>query len=150
VGLSAELTVTVLRYLLFPTFTALEKQLGPLREGSAWRLGYCPTCGAWPLLGEYRGLEQTRHLRCGLCSAGWEVDRGWCPYCQTREHELLHLLHAEGEELRYKAAVCDGCRGYVKIVSTLMAIPPLSLPIADLATLHLDLAAAERGYVNTF
>jgi FdhE protein len=147
-GLDAGLTATVLRFTLFPLLVALEAQLAPLREGAAWEQGYCPTCGSWPLLGEFRGLDQSRFLRCGLCAAGWEVRRLWCPFCGNRDHERLGFLHGEGEETKYRAAVCDACRGYVKTLSTLSALPPLHLLIADAATLHLDLAAAERGYTN--
>ena len=57
--------------------------------------------------------------------------------------------HAEGEETKYRALVCDACRGYVKMLTTLSALPPLPLLVADAATLHLDLAAAERGYTAT-
>jgi hypothetical protein len=32
------------------------------------------------------------------------------------------------------------------MVTTLSALPPLHLLLADALTLHLDLAAAERGY----
>ena len=32
--------------------------------------------------------------------------------------------------------------------ATLSALPPLHLLVADAATLHLDLAAAERGYTS--
>ena len=32
------------------------------------------------------------------------------------------------------------------MLSTLSALPPLMLLVADAATLHLDLAAADRGY----
>jgi FdhE protein len=148
-GLDPGLATTVLRFTLFPLFTALETSLGPLREGSGWEHGYCPTCGTWPLLGEFRGLDQSRYLRCGLCAGGWEVARLWCPYCGCREHEKLQFLHAEGEESKYRASVCDACRGYVKMISTLSAIPPLHLLVADAVTLHLDLAAAERGYTNS-
>ncbi len=148
--LDSSLVMTVLRYTLFPLFTAAEMGLRPLYEGVAWEMGSCPVCGSWPLLGEFRGLDQTRYLRCGLCSAGWEVPRLWCPFCDNRDHEQLGFLHSEGEEAKYKAATCDACRGYVKMVSSLSALPPLPLLVADLATLHLDLAAAERGYTNHF
>jgi FdhE protein len=147
-GLDPNLATTLLRFTLFPLFTAVAASLEPLRAGSAWEHGYCPTCGSWPLLGEFRGLDQSRFLRCGLCASGWEVPRLWCPYCGNRDHERLGFLHSEGEEMRYRAAVCDGCRGYVKMVATLSALPPLPLLVADAATLHLDLAAAERGYTS--
>jgi FdhE protein len=147
-GLDPSLATTLVRFTLFPLLTATEAELGPLRDGTAWEQGYCPTCGSWPLVGEFRGLEQTRFLRCGLCAAEWEVPRLWCPYCGNRDHEALSSLHTEGEEAKYRAAVCDGCRGYVKMISTLSALPPLALLVQDAATLHLDLAAAERGYAS--
>jgi hypothetical protein len=34
------------------------------------------------------------------------------------------------------------------MVATLSAQPPLPLLVADVATLHLDLAATERGYMS--
>jgi FdhE protein len=147
-GLDPGLAATLLRFVLFPRFTALEESLAPLRVGAAWDRGYCPTCGSWPLLGEFRGLDQSRFLRCGLCAAGWEAPRLWCPFCGSRDHDRLGFLHGEGEEAKYRAALCDGCRGYVKMLSTLSALPPLHLLVADAVTLHLDLAAAERGYTS--
>jgi FdhE protein len=145
-GLQAELAATLTRYVLFPVFTAMGNALAPLHENSGWSRGYCPTCGSRPLLGEFRGLDQSRYLRCGLCSASWESARQRCPLCENTNHEQLHFLHREGEESRCRAAVCDACRGYVKMLSTLAQLPPLSLLVADAATLYLDLAAAERGY----
>jgi FdhE protein len=147
-GLRPELATTLTRYTLFPVFTGLGTALAPLRAGCSWGRGYCPTCGGRPLLGEFRGLDQSRYLRCGLCCASWDAARQWCPLCDNRDHEKLSFLHREGEESRCRAAVCDVCRGYVKMLSTLSQLPPLSLLVADTATLHLDLAAAERGYVH--
>ena len=46
-------------------------------------------------------------------------------------------------------ATCDACRTGIKTLSTLSMLPPLMLLVADAATLHLDLAAADRGYVGT-
>src|SRR5262249_45021716 len=120
----------------------------PLRAGRAWEPGYCPTCGSWPLLGEFRGLEQTRWLRCGLCASEWEFARLQCPFCGTRDHRALGYLHVEGEETKCRAATCEECRGYVKMQATLFALSAPQLLVADVATLHLDLAAAERGYLG--
>jgi FdhE protein len=149
-GLDPGLATTLLRFTLFPLFTAIEASACSLRTGVIWERGYCPTCGSWPLLGEFRGLDQSRFLRCGLCAAGWEVSRQWCPYCGNRDHEQLGFLHCEGEETKYRCAFCDNCRSYVKMISTLFALSPLQMLVADVATLHLDLAAAERGYSNHF
>jgi FdhE protein len=147
-GLDGGVAASLLRFALFPTFAGLEAALAPLREGAAWGQGFCPTCGSWPILGEFRGLDQSRFLRCGLCAAGWEVPRLWCPFCGNRDHTRLGSFHREGEEGKYRAAACDACRGYVKTVATLSALPPLHLLVADAATLHLDLEAGRRGYSN--
>jgi FdhE protein len=145
-GLDAGLTTAVLGLVLFPTLSQLNTALAPLRQGSNWPYGYCPTCGGWPLLGEFRGLEQTRVLRCGLCAAEWEFPRLLCPFCGERDHRALGYLSVEGEESRWRAAVCDSCRGYVKMVTTLTPLSAPALLVANVATLHLDFAAAERGY----
>jgi FdhE protein len=145
-ALDTGLTATVLRFTLFPVLAAFGEALAPLRSGVVWVRGYCPTCGSWPLLGELRGLEQVRWLRCGLCAAGWDFPRLACPFCDNRNHEQLGYLHIEGEQDRRRAATCEACRGYVKTLATL---GPLSLPqllVADVSTIFLDLAAAERGY----
>jgi FdhE protein len=147
-GLDPGLTATVLRLTLFPVLARFNAALLPLREKVGWEHGYCPTCGSWPLLGEFRGLEQTRFLRCGLCTAEWEFPRLQCSFCGTHDHHLLGYLHVEGEEARYRAATCDACRGYVKMVSTFAALSGPRLLVTELATLHLDLAALARNYVT--
>jgi FdhE protein len=139
----------VLRFALFPVLSRVNVALSPLRQNQRWEQGYCPTCGSWPLLGEFRGLEQVRFLRCRMCTAEWELPRLCCPYCGTRDHQLLGYLHVEGEEGKHRAATCDGCRGYVKMVTTLSALDGPHLLVADLATMHLDLAAGEQGYAPT-
>jgi FdhE protein len=145
-SLEPSLTATVLRLTVLPALARLAADLEALLEQARWDYGYCPVCGSWPLLGEFRGLEQTRVLRCALCAAGWDFARLRCPFCDCGDHRQLGYLHVEGEEDRYRAATCDACRGYVKMVATLAALPLPRLLVADQATLHLDLAAAERGY----
>ena len=51
-----------------------------------------------------------------------------------------------GETL--KMDTCETCRGYLKSVATLQAIPPFQLLLQDLETVELDLVARERGYVR--
>jgi FdhE protein len=144
-GLDGGLLGTLLRFSLLPALEQQAAQLESLRAAAPWGRGYCPTCGSWPLLGEYRGLEQTRVLRCGLCATGWAVDRLLCPFCGNRDHEDLGYLYAEGDENR-RAGSCERCHGYVKMLATLSAIAPAELLVHDLATLHLDMIALERGY----
>jgi FdhE protein len=145
-GLDPGLTATVLRLTLFPALSRVSKALAPLCQRHQWGHGFCPICGSRPLLGEYRGLEQTRWLRCGFCASGWEFPRLGCPCCGSTDHRRLGYLHVEGQEAEHRAATCDACHGYVKMVATLAPLDGPALLVADIATLHLDLAAAERGY----
>ena len=144
--LDAGLAATLLRLTLFPALAQLAAGLQPLLDTTTWRRGYCPVCGAWPLLGEYRGLELARFLRCGLCATAWEVDRLVCPFCENRVPQDLVNLAVEGEEQKHRAVACRRCHCYVKQISTLAPIPPAQLLVADVATLHLDLIALDRAY----
>jgi FdhE protein len=145
-GLDPALTATVLRFTLFPVMADKAAGLAEVCRQSSWQHGNCPVCGSWPLLAELRGLEQQRILRCGLCASEWSFPRLQCPFCDERDHRQLGFFHVEGEEGRKRAATCEQCRGYVKTVFTLAPLSEPQLLVADLSTLHLDLAAVERGY----
>jgi FdhE protein len=136
----------VFRLTLFPVLAHLREALPASEAGAGWHQGYCYWCGGWPLLGEFRGLEQTRFLRCGLCAAAWEFPRGCCPFCDNEDHRSLGYYHVDGEEARGRAAACDACRGYVKMVTSLQALSGPRLLVTDLATTPLDLVMLERGY----
>ena len=113
---------------------------------AVWREGYCPVCGAWPTLAEFRGLERKRWLRCGRCATGWEVPWLQCPFCGESEHTNLGYLAPEEGETARKVEVCDSCKGYVKAQPTVKALVPWEIVLDDLATVPLEVAALERGY----
>jgi FdhE protein len=144
--LDAALTGTVLRLAAFPVLARFTEALDGVRDVASWQAGSCPTCGSWPLLAELRGLEMNRYLRCGLCAGDWAFPRLRCPFCDNHDHRQLGFFHVDGEESRRRASTCDACRGYVKTTFTLAALSAPQLLVTDLATLHLDLAAADRGY----
>lgn len=111
-----------------------------------WAEGHCPVCGAWPTIAELRGLKRTRHLRCGCCGGDWTFSVLHCPFCNEKEHTNLGGLVVDGEEETRRVETCHTCRGYVKTIATLVAVPPRRIAIADLETVDLELAALERGY----
>jgi len=123
-------------------------QLVRWRDVQPWGRGYCPACGAWPVLAEQRGLEQRRYLRCGLCASSWEIDRLLCPFCTTRDHALLGYLQVEGEEQQQRVATCDACQSYIKLHSTLTPLTTPQLLLEEVALLHLDLIVMAKGYVS--
>lgn len=112
----------------------------------SWPHGYCPICAAWPILVERRGLDRSRRLRCGRCGVGWEVQWLYCIFCGERDHERLGSLVPEDAGGTLKVETCASCRGYLKSIATLQAIPPFELLLRDLETVELDLVAVERGY----
>jgi FdhE protein len=116
------------------------------RVPTDWAYGYCPICGGWPALAEVRGLDGARHLRCGCCGGDWRTEWLRCPFCGEGDHEKLGSLVSPDKLERETIEVCDGCRGYVKTVTTLSPIRPEHVVLQDLATLVLDIAALERGY----
>jgi FdhE protein len=142
----ADLVLTLLRLTLLPCLDHVATQLAPFRVTQPWGRGYCPTCGAWPVLAEQRGLEQWRYLRCGLCASSWAVDRLFCPFCTTRDFHVLGYLQVEGEEPRQRVATCDACQSYLKLRSTLTPLGTPQLLVEEIALVHLDLIAMDKGY----
>jgi len=113
---------------------------------ASWWEGYCPVCGAWPTLAEFRGLERKRWLRCGRCATGWEMPWLRCPFCGETEHTNLGYLAPEEGETTRKVEVCDSCKGYVKAEPTVKHLAPWEIVLDDLATVPLEVAALDRGY----
>ncbi len=149
-GLDAGLAATLLRYALFPLLQPFMQQQRERFDIGQWKRGYCWCCGAWALLGEFRGLEQARILRCGVCASEWEIDRLMCPVCENRVHQDFLSLAVESEGIHQRAVACERCHTYVKHIATLVPIPPLHLFVSDLQTLHLDLIAIERQYMAAY
>jgi len=115
---------------------------------SAWTQGYCPVCGAWPAFAEVRGIERTRHLRCGRCGAGWPMAVLSCTYCASTDHDTLGTLVDDNKKSRFAVDVCRGCSGYLKSCTTLQATPSDEVLAMDLASVEFDLAAVERGFLR--
>ncbi|MBV9786556.1 MAG: formate dehydrogenase accessory protein FdhE, partial [Chloroflexi bacterium] len=144
--LDAGLAATLLRWTLLPLLEQVALGLQPLREQIDWQQGYCPTCGAWPILAEQRGIEQIRFLRCGLCASDWSSERLLCPFCGSRAHADIAYLYEERHEATQRAVTCERCHCYYKSIATLTPLSAPRLLVADLATVHLDLVALERAY----
>ena len=58
---------------------------------------------------------------------------------------LTSLVPEKGGESR-RIDACNRCHGYLKALAQLGPIRPELLPLEDLASVELDLAAIERGY----
>lgn len=115
---------------------------------ASWSQGYCPVCGIWPAFAEVRGVERSRHLRCGRCGAAWAMPILACTYCATTDHERLGTLVVDDKKARFALDVCHGCSGYLKSCTTLQPTPSDEVLVTDLSSVEFDLAAVERGFLR--
>jgi FdhE protein len=67
-----------------------------------------------------------------------------CAVCGNKEQGSLKFFCGEGEE-SYRIDLCDKCHHYIKTIDyrDLEASDPF---LEDLATLHLDVVAVQKGY----
>lgn len=147
--LDANLLITLARFAMRPTLMAYADAFADAvcEYSDQWMRGLCPVCGGAPALGEYRDVDQSRHLRCAACGASWLFRRLECPHCGTTEFRALSYIKLT-DDPTHQADTCDHCKRYVKSVA---ASEPLSrdwLPLEDLLTLPLDAAAQAGGYTR--
>lgn len=138
--LDAALGCTVLRLASLPLLASFAERLAPRIASSAWDRGSCPVCGNWPMLAEWRGLEQFRWLRCGWCTSEWRLDRMRCPYCDNRDHRTLRELIVEQLGDRYRLTACDACGQSLPALATLGPLSGPELLVAEAEALPLLIA----------
>jgi FdhE protein len=110
----------------------------------SWRRPFCPVCGAPPTLGLLKGERGLRHSLCSRCHCEWLVDRIGCPVCDNKQADQLSHVVAE-IDTACRIDQCDRCHHYLKTID-LRALDTPDPVLEDLATLHLDVLAVERGY----
>lgn len=113
-----------------------------------WQRGHCPVCGAWPAMVEMRGIQRERRMRCGCCGSDWLLPVLRCAFCDEIDHQKLGSLLSEGHEQQIRVETCSTCRGYLKSITTLGALPFTALATKDISTIAFDLAAQDRGFAR--
>ncbi len=116
-------------------------------DDSQWLHGYCPMCGALPLMARLQKEDGKRLLHCSMCSAQWPFVRIKCIYCGTEDQNDLRFFWAD-DSSPYRVDVCDECKGYIKTVDERKIQGDMELNhfIEDINTAYLDILAAEEGY----
>jgi len=127
-----------------PSIEAGMEQLRSELDPETWLKGYCPVCGSLPSLSLLKEETGKRYLLCSYCGYQWRIDRLFCPFCNNKEQESLHYLYAEGEE-PYRIDLCDKCHQHIKTID-FRIIGESEPSLEDLATLHLDILATQKGY----
>jgi FdhE protein len=115
------------------------------RADFAWPHGHCPFCG-WEADFAVIAPSAVRHLICGRCTGQWTFDAFACPFCSNGDRSLItSFATIDG---RYRVYACDVCRRYLKAYDARHASRPVMPPVDTIATLPLDAAAMQRGYVG--
>ena len=146
-GMRTAVLATVLQAATLPLFSAGAAQLAHAIP-SHWPHGFCPACGAWPVLAELLGLDRSRRLRCGRCGTGWDMPWLVCAFCQEADHAKLGTLVPASGAQGHKIETCGTCRGYLKTIAVLKPGSHLDLLLADLESVPLDVAAQGEGLVR--
>jgi len=109
-----------------------------------WRHGHCPVCGWEP---DFAVITPSadRRLFCGRCVAQWSFPSLTCPFCSNDDRALITSFATR--DGRYRVSACDVCRRYIKAYDARKAQRPVMVAVDTIATLPLDAAAMQRGYV---
>ncbi|MDQ1330456.1 MAG: hypothetical protein QG578_719 [Thermodesulfobacteriota bacterium] len=138
--------------LAFVTYNSIRPSLSMFAESASkyldkdnpWGKGYCPVCGNTPVISTFES-DGKRFLTCSFCWHKWPSARLFCPFCENRDAGTLHYLFSEDEQ-EYRIDICDRCNKYIKNVDTRILSRFVYLPLEQIATLHLDIMAKEKGY----
>jgi FdhE protein len=145
-GLDARILSFLVRSSTRPSIDAVRQQLCGDILVDGWDRSDCPVCGSAPMLSLLKGQRGLRHSLCSRCGCEWKVDRVSCCVCGNKDAGSLQYFHSEGDTA-CRIDLCDKCRHYIKTIDcrSLEASDPY---LEDLATLHLDVVATQKGYTS--
>ena len=135
----------VLVLALRPFLARCAEALSQRVDLGAWMHGNCPVCGWEP---DFAVITPSadRRLFCGRCVAQWSFGPLTCPFCANDDRALITSFATR--DGRYRVSACDVCRRYLKAYDARHAQRPVMIAVDTIATLPLDAAAMQRGYVG--
>jgi len=110
-----------------------------------WTRPYCPFCGGDAELAILVRPGESR-LACGRCTGVWPFPEHACPHCDNRLPGCQTTYASR--DGRYRLVGCDACRRYIKAFDSRNADRPFMLDVDTIASLPLDAAALQRGYLS--
>ena len=135
----------VLVLAIRPFLTRCVDALRQSTDLTGWHDGHCPFCGWEP---DFAVITPSadRLLVCGRCLAQWAFGSHTCPFCTNDDRERVTSFATR--DGRYRVYACDVCRRYLKAYDGRQAGRPVMVAVDAIATLPLDAAAMQRGYVG--
>jgi hypothetical protein len=137
---------TVVMLSMRPFLSRMAEIVGRRCDLSGWRAPYCPCCGGEPDLA-FITPAADRRLICERCQGQWTFDQIACPFCSNDDRaRITSFATRDGQ---YRIYACDVCKRYLKAFDGRQSSRPV-LPVVDeIATLPLDAAAVQKGYVGS-
>lgn len=132
------------RVALQPSLHALRRVLADRIDKERYDHGYCPVCGSQPGMA-YIAKSGKRYLCCELCGEEWAYHRMRCPFCENQDHDTMGYFEAEQEE-GFRVDFCRKCLRYLKTVDRRVFEEATPMDLENLATIHLDVLAAQHGF----
>lgn len=114
----------------------------PLIDHDAWQRPRCPVCGGKPSFACLARDNGARSLLCSRCNAVWQYGRVGCPFCAATGEQLYYM----SDDRRYRLYLCDACRHYIKTIDLRETGADVCLPVENLVTVSMDIAAREKGF----
>ena len=135
----------VLLLALRPFLARCAEALTERVDLASWKHGHCPFCGWEP---DFAVITPSadRRLICGRCLAQWTFAPLACPFCANDDRALITSFATR--DGRYRVYACDVCRRYLKAYDARHAARPVMVSVDTIATLPLDAAAIQRGYLG--
>jgi FdhE protein len=135
----------VLLLALRPFLTRCAEALGQRVDLAGWHHGRCPYCGWEPDFAVITPAAD-RRLICGRCTGQWAFAQLKCPFCANDDRSRLTSFATR--DGRYRVTACDVCHRYLKAYDGRNAPRPVMVAVDSIATLPLDAAAMQRGYIG--
>jgi formate dehydrogenase maturation protein FdhE len=135
----------VLTLAMRPFLSRCAEVLQQRRDLGIWTHGHCALCGGEPDFAVITPAAE-RHLICSRCTLRWNYEPLTCPYCRNSNRSLITSFATPDGQ--YRVYACDRCHRYLKALDGRRSSRPV-MPLVDtVATLPLDAAAIQRGYVS--
>lgn len=131
-------------FLLSRSYFLALRETFPL-DGNQWENGRCPLCSARAsLTSVVEGPK--RNLHCSFCGTTGPYRFIGCPNCETIDTTKLKTILSD-DEPGFRVVTCDECQTYVKVVEAPI-LKEMTLDLADMASLPLDIVAQGKGFVR--
>ena len=137
-------------HLAKPFFEVVAAAVRTKLLDNLWLRNYCPVCGSGAQMAKLEKAVGKKMLYCELCGTEWRYMRVKCPFCCSEDQKKLTFK--EEEKGPYRIDFCDQCGRYIKTLDERKrgdrgeVIPA----VEDVATLYLDIAAENEGYVRSW